>query len=299
MVKIFISLAVLGLLMSSGCVTKPIFSFGIVADVQYADKDQAGSREYRESIDKLRNCVSVMNEEDLVFVIQLGDFIDGGDSAEGDLRAVADVFNGIGAPKYHVLGNHDFDGIGRGQVMDILGMDRAYYDFVHRKWRFVVLDTMDISVTGGWDKGDNHYRMGEKFLGELKKAGAANAFDWNGGVGPGQKAWLEGVLADAQRRKQRVVVFGHHPLKPEGEAHNLWNDDEIAKVLESYDCVIAYLNGHRHVGDYQWVNDKYYVTLDGMVEEVMEKGFAIGRVYKDQIVIESTGKVKRLGLLYK
>lgn len=299
MIKIVQTLAVLGLLMSSGCVTKPMFSFGIVADVQYADKDQAGSREYRESIGKLGEAVSVYNDEKLAFVVQLGDFIDGGDGAERDLRAISEVFNGIEVPKYHVLGNHDFSGIARAKVMGILGMEKAYYDFSYRKWRFVVLDTMDISVTGGWAKGDAHYRMGEKFLGELKKAGAANAVDWNGGVGPEQKEWLEGVLEDAQKRKQRVVVFGHNPLMPAGEAHTLWNSQEIVGVLESYDCVLAYLNGHRHVSDYYYVNGKYYVTLDGMVEESFDDGYAIGRVYKDRIEIESTGAVPRLGLMFE
>lgn len=298
MIKIVQTLAVLGLLMSSGCVTKPIFSFGIVADVQYADKDQVGSRDYREAIGKLGEAVSVYNGEKLAFVIQLGDIIDGGDSAEGDLRAVADVFNGIKARKYHVLGNHDFSGISRAKVMDILGMEKAYYDFSYKKWRFVVLDTMDVAVSGGWDKGDVNYLMGEKFLGELKKSGAANAYDWNGAVGPEQKEWLEGVLADAQKRKQRVVVFGHNPLKPDGGVHNLWNSDEIIGVLESYDCVLGYLNGHRHKMDYYFVNDKYYVTLDGMVEEAFDKGYSVGRVYKDRIEIESTGAVKRLGLVF-
>jgi hypothetical protein len=287
---------VLGLLMGSGCVDRSGFSFGVVADVQYADKDQVGTRAYRESIDKLSACVQVMNEKELAFVIQLGDIIDGGDNAAVDLKAVADVYNGIETTKYHVLGNHDFSGIGRTEVLETLGMDEAYYDFAYRKWRFVVLDTMDLAVSGGWAKDSANYLMGEKFLNELKNAGASNAVDWNGGVGPAQKAWLIETLNDAQAKGQRVIVFGHNPLQPVGGAYNLWNSEEIVKVLEHYDCVAAYLNGHKHFCEYHWINEKYYVTIDGMVEEAFDKGYSIVTVSDDEVYIEGTGEVPRLTL---
>jgi len=287
----------LGLLMASGCTSPSELSFGIVADIQYADKDKVGTRRYRRSTGKLAKAVSDFNSRRLAFVVQLGDIIDGGPTAEADLRTIVDIFNGIETTKYHVLGNHDFSGIDRKTTMSILGMERAFYDFTYGKWRFVVLDTMDLAVEGGWDRDSLNYTLGKEMLDKLAAAGAANAVDWNGGVGPAQKEWLKYVLEDAQSRKQKVIVFGHNPLMPAGDRHNLWNRDEIVKLLESFDCVVAYLNGHKHFCEYHWVNNKYYVTMDGMVEEAFDRGYAVVTIYKDRIVIQSTGKVPHLTLL--
>ena len=294
--KLLCLCGVLGSLMTSGCTTPPIYSFGIVADVQYADKDKVGTREYRQSTGKLARAVSDFNSRKLAFVVQLGDIIDGGKNAEADLQTIADSFNGIETKKYHVLGNHDFSGIDRKTTMSILGMERAFYDFTYRKWRFVVLDTMDLAVSGGWDADSLNYTLGKEMLDKLAKAKKANAVKWNGAVGPAQKQWLEYILKDAQARKQKVIVFGHNPLMPKGDIHNLWNSDEIVKLLESHDCVVAYLNGHKHFCEYHWVNKKYYITIDGMVEDAFDRGYAVANVYKDRIVIQSTGKTPHLTL---
>ena len=50
--------------------------FGIVTDCHYAEADAAGTRFYRQSLDKLGECVSLMNAEKVDFLIELGDFKD-------------------------------------------------------------------------------------------------------------------------------------------------------------------------------------------------------------------------------
>lgn len=287
---------IVGALMTTGCAGSGDFAFGIVADVQYAQKDKAGTREYRAGKDKLARAVERFNDENVAFVVQLGDMIDGGDTAQQDLRAAVDVYNGIEAPKYHVLGNHDFSGLSRKAVLDTLEMDRAFYDFSHKGWRFIVLDTMDLAVQGGWSPDSLNVELGKKMLDERAKAGAPNAVDWNGGIGPAQKQWLEYILKDAAEQKQKVVIFAHHPLMPAGDRHNLWNDAEMIALLESHDCVVAWFNGHKHHCEYHYKNGKYYVTIDGMVEDAYDKGCAIVTVRKDRISIEGTGKVPRLTL---
>src|SRR5690606_36367369 len=83
----------------------PLIRFGIIADVQYADQEDAGSRNYRGSIDKLAEAVQTFNGRDLEFVINLGDFIDKGSSSFDTLLSIT---NRLNMPLYHVLGNHDF-----------------------------------------------------------------------------------------------------------------------------------------------------------------------------------------------
>ena len=52
------------------------FKIGAIADSQYADKGPSKDRLYRQSPEKLREAVGILNEHDLAFVVHLGDFID-------------------------------------------------------------------------------------------------------------------------------------------------------------------------------------------------------------------------------
>jgi predicted phosphodiesterase len=295
---------------TSGCAMKRAkFVFGVIADVQYADRQTPEEGDLSKAIEKLAYCVARFNSKNIVdnasyvgksrkpsFVIQLGDMIAGGDNASKEFDQILGIYNRIHTDRYHVLGNHDFTGISRKRVLRKLEMEKPYYDFRYGKWRFVVLDTMDVSVQGGWGKESPNYIAGEKMLSELAGRQAPNAIDWNGGVGAEQKEWLSKILSDADRKKQNVVVFGHHPLVPEGNRHNLWNNDEIINVLESHKSVFAYINGHRHVGDYAWQNNIYYVTIDGMITSPKKKGFAVVWVYADRLEIEGMIENPRLTL---
>ena len=85
---------------------EPLFRFGLVADVQYADKPSAGRRRYAEALGKFAACVEAWNEQPLAFVCQLGDLIDGRGEAEGtrqDLQAVLEVAQRSTAPWLHVV----------------------------------------------------------------------------------------------------------------------------------------------------------------------------------------------------
>jgi len=96
--------------------------FGIVTDCHYADMDSKGSRHYRESLEKLGECVELMNSEKVDFLIELGDFKDekppGNEQQTiGYLRAIEEVYQGFDGPTYHVLGNHDMDSISKEQFL--------------------------------------------------------------------------------------------------------------------------------------------------------------------------------------
>ncbi len=275
--------------LSRQCKVGQPFVFGIIADVQYADKDNIGARHYRTSLQKLKECVADFNDRRLSFVIQLGDFIDGGPKAEKELDQVLTVYNTLNTDRYHVLGNHDFTGISRSAVLDKMGIDRGYYDFTIGCWRFVVLDTMDIAVSGGWPQDSDNYRQGAEMLDQLTQAAAANAVDWNGGVSSEQIEWLDRVLTDADNKKQRAIIFGHHPVRPAGDIHNVWNADEIVKVLRSHDCPAAYLNGHTHQSRYTRENGIAYITLKAMVEAPLENAYALIECHPDKIRIIGFG----------
>lgn len=78
---------------------------------------------------------------------------------------------------------------------------------------------------------------------------------FNGGVGPGQLAWLRSTLRAARDAYEHVVVFTHVPVCPLScprETTLMWNFDEVLSALhdDGGDAVVAVFAGHAHKGGY-------------------------------------------------
>lgn len=243
-------------------------NFGLMADVQYAEKPTSGKRHYAAAKLRLEECVDAMNAQTPrpAFVIQMGDLIDGGEHAEEELKTASAIYNRLTMPRYHVLGNHDFAGLYRQETLKILGMERAYYTFDWGDLRFVVLDTQDVAIQGGWPENSPSFLNAIAMLERLRRVGAANAQEYNGGVGREQMDWLNAVLDEADSQKKRVIVFGHLPLLPAGETHTLWNAEDIVAMFERHSCVKAYFCGHIHRGNTLQQNGIHYVSFEAMVD---------------------------------
>ena len=104
------------------------------------------------SKEKLKKCVKHFNQEDLSFVIHLGDFIDRNFSSFDEILP---IYNSLHAPGYHVLGNHDFEVADEYKelVPKKLGMPSKYYDFKIKNWRFICLDGNDLSFIDAFFAG--------------------------------------------------------------------------------------------------------------------------------------------------
>ena len=266
---------------------KPLFTFGCIADAQYADKATRGSRHYRNSLKKLADCVADFNKRDLAFVIHLGDFIDR-DFASFD--RILPVYNRLKATHYHVLGNHDYV-VADDKKADVpakLGMKSRFYSFTIDRWRFVCLDGNDVSFQAS-TKGTEKYNKAREMLAKVKAAKAPNAYNWNGAIGDKQMAWLRGELTAATKEKQKVIVFCHFPVYPRG-AHNLWNDAQVVTLLESFPCTVAYMNGHNHSGSYGKKNGVHYQTFKGMVETATRNTYATAQVHPKHTSIDGIGR---------
>lgn len=274
---------------------EPLFSFGVVADVQYADKDTALGREYRKSPAKLAQCVAALNKERLAFVIQLGDFIDAGID---NIGVVQTVFNKLRAPKHSVLGNHDFCA-DRASILKKFGMAAAYYQYSSNGWRFVVLDGMNESVAGGWAVDDPHAVAGRNALETLRAKGSRNAQTWNGAVGDVQRAWLRTVLRDAGDRHERAIVFCHFPVLPAScrPEHLLWDYQAVLDVLESQPAVAAFMNGHDHKGGYGFQGGIHFLTFPGIVEHEADESCQVVDVYPRSLIVRQAGRAPALRTL--
>jgi manganese-dependent ADP-ribose/CDP-alcohol diphosphatase len=264
----------------------PLFSFGVMADVQYCDCKNNGSRHYSSSLGKLHEAVQVFNQEQVKFVVSLGDFIDRDAQSFDTLNKITKQLR---MPLHHILGNHDFSGAQEEieKAPAYLGLKEKYYSFKNGGWRFIVLNGNDISVLGNKENSKKHL-LAQRRLAALKGQGAPNAQPWNGELGEQQLAWLKKQLKSSLQANERVIVMCHHPISPERGSLNLWNDSEVKRLLESFPNVKAYFNGHAHEGGYDFDKGKHYVTFKGMVEKD-GNAFAIIEVYRDYLKINGYG----------
>lgn len=277
---------------------KPL-TFGIVADVQYADKEPNSGRYYRVGMSGLAAFVQDCNRRHTDFAIQLGDLIDGGENAGRDIDRLTAVYEQLNCRGYHVLGNHDFEGLRRSTVLGRFKLERGYYTFEKNGVLFVVLDTQDVAVQGGWTVNSDVYKKAEELLGKLAEQKIPNAQAYNGSLGERQLVWLDSVLAEAKKKNQDVIVFGHLPLWPELDKHTAWNSANVRKVLAAYGCVRAYLCGHNHSGGYGEENGIHYLNLPAMVCDTNGRTWAMVEVWPDKMVIQGTGHVKNQTLEFK
>lgn len=263
-----------------------LFSFGVITDVQYYDGETAGTRHYRSSPAKLSAITDSLNQQNVDFVIHLGDLIDRNFESFDPLLAILGKLN---MPLYHVLGNHDFS-VKQEEIKSVpgkLGMPARYYAITHKGVRFILLDGNDQSVYGQ-KNGSKEHKAAVQKLGSMKLTQAPNAQEWNGGIGGKQLKWLKKQLDDAQQKQERVLIGCHFPLLPEGDAHNLWNDTEIRTLLAGYPHIKAWFNGHNHKGNYGFADGIHYVNFKGIVEKT-DTPWSVVEVYADHLIINGFG----------
>jgi predicted phosphodiesterase len=247
--------------------------FGIVTDCHYADADTVGTRYYRQSLDKLGECVEAMNEQQVDFLVELGDFKDQ-DSPPVEqktlsyLRAVEGVFCKFKGPTYHVLGNHDEDSLSKAQFLaniENTGINpsRSYYSFDFNDGHFVVLDANYKSDGTDYDHGN---------------------FDWtDANVPPAEMQWLRRDLAASHGA---VIVLIHQLLDGTG-LYYVKNAAEVRQVLEQSGRVLAVFQGHFHEGSYSRIKGIHYYTLKALVEGPgpENNSYAIIEVQPDMSII--------------
>lgn len=299
----------------------PLFTFALIADIQYADKVDGNfegrTQRFRQVPAKLAAAVDAMLAEHaapqssatkaggLTAVLHLGDIIDGYGEEEGarersesDLRLIAGELQRLsdaGVPQRHVFGNHCF-AVPRGELLERLGFPEGssgYYSAVLGPgWRLLVLDTTDISLYGH-DKDAPAAAEAAAWLQSHPLSSHPNAQPWNGGLSSRQLEWLKQQLAEAAAAGERTIVACHHPLAP-GSApdhYMSWSHEAVRDVLEAQPGVaVLVLTGHYHPGGASVVNGIHYVTMEGLLEAPPgSNSFALVDVYPNRISIRGQG----------
>lgn len=231
---------------------KPKVRFGIVTDAHYSDSAPNGSRHYGESLAKMSECVKLMNDKKVDFLIELGDFKDQGNPvSEKDtlkyLETIEQIFSQFNGHRYHVLGNHDVDSISKEQFLTrventgIASLSK-FYSFDSNELHFVVLDANYKADGSDYDHGN---------------------FDWtDANISCEELDWLKNDLAASSKP---VIVFIHQLLDGKG-SHYVRNAAEVRQTLQESESVLAVFQGHLHAGHYSYMENIHYYTLKAMIE---------------------------------
>ncbi|MDF7823039.1 metallophosphoesterase family protein [Pontiellaceae bacterium B12227] len=227
--------------------------FGIVTDAHYADTDPKGRRFYQDSTGKMAECVALMNDQKVDFLIELGDFKDQNQPATEEstlknLAAIESVYGQFKGPRYHVLGNHDVDSISKEQFLahvENTGIKPGskYYSFDSKGLHFIVLDPNFKADGSDYDHGN---------------------FDWKDANIPSKElVWLKNDLA---KHSAPTIVFIHQPLDPRNDKVFIRNAEAVRQVLQENKKVLAVFQGHLHGGNHARIDGVHYYTLKAMVE---------------------------------
>ena len=252
---------------------RAMLRFGMVTDSHYADRDPMGSRRYRQSLAKMTECVTVMNANEVDFLIELGDFKDQGDPATEEttlkyLAAIEEVYGQFKGPRYHVLGNHDMDSISKQQFLSVaintgIQRDARYYSYDVKGVHCVVLDANTRADGTEYDRGN---------------------FDWtDANIPAAEMDWLAKDLASTSGP---VLAFVHQQLDVEGSTA-VRNAAEVRRLLEQSGKVLAVFQGHHHAGHHSRIAGIHYYTLKAMVEGAGEvnNAYAIVEVHADHRIV--------------
>lgn len=250
---------------------KPLLRFGMFSDIHYAERDPTGKRFYRQSLAKVKEAVDFMNQEKVDFVIELGDFKDQDETPNeaNTLKYLTDIeaaFQKFDGPTYHVLGNHDMDGISKQQYLERventgIPSAKSYYSFTKNGFHFVVLDGNFTANEVAYDHGN---------------------FSWNDAlISKEQMVWLED---DLKTNDFPTIVFIHQMLEEsKGVNYAVKNAQQVRSVLEKSGKVVCVFEGHVHEEIYKLINGIHYYSVNAVIEGdgAENNAYMIVDVYKD------------------
>jgi alkaline phosphatase len=214
---------------------------------------------------KITRFVATMNQENVDFVIELGDLVDrvvdGKDPVE-NFTEVDMIFTHFDALHYHVIGNHKFDSLGRADLLSLIEntgipAGETGYSFDSHGLHCIVLDA-------GYTVAEPHEAFDRIRVGEIAW------WDWTDAWIP--QAELDWLATDLTASELPTVVFTHQALfwdpsgeEADGDDFGIKNAAAVRSLLETDGDVVAVFSEHDHRGRIAIQNQIPYIGLVGNV----------------------------------
>ena len=241
---------------------QPALRFGLITDLHYADKGPAGSRFYRETLNKLAVAERQFEKLKPSFVAVLGDTIDSADDLATEkkhLETISSELKKLHGKKHFVLGNHCVHTLTKEEFLGGIEQERSFYSFDLGGFHFIVLDACFRN------DGTPYQRKN---------------FQWTDpNIPQDQIDWLSD---DLSQTTAKTIVFVHQRMDVENH-YGVKNAKAVRKILEDSGKVFAVFQGHSHSNDYKEINGIHYCVVAAMVEGsgLKNNSFASVDLYKD------------------
>lgn len=223
---------------------KPV-RMGLVTDLHYADKPDAGSRHYRETLSKLEAAAAQFSTDSPQHLIELGDFIDSAPNVKQELQHLKRInrdFAAICPNRHYVLGNHCVHTLHKQEFLDTIERKRSFYSFDAGQVHCIILDAC--------------------FRSDGQPYGRQN-FEWTDpNLSAAELEWLE---MDLKQNPRPTLVFVHQRLDVDNH-YGIKNAAAVRRLLEAHGKTLAVFQGHSHQNEVQEINGIHYCTLVAMVE---------------------------------
>jgi len=245
---------------------QPTLRVGLFTDLHYADKPPGGSRHYRETLRKLEEAATTLEERKPDFIVELGDLIDAADSVDVEqryLKTINKEFSAICQDRHYVLGNHCVDTLKKAEFLGEVAQKESYYSFDRGGFHFVVLDSCFRSDGTPYERKN---------------------FRWtDANIPPAELEWL---AADLKSTRLPVIVFAHQRLDVHNN-HGVRNCQRVREILESSGKVRTVFQGHSHQNDLKEIGGIHYCTLVAMVE-----GSGVDRNAYSLMSLDASGTIR-------
>ncbi|XP_077491115.1 manganese-dependent ADP-ribose/CDP-alcohol diphosphatase-like isoform X1 [Amblyomma americanum] len=309
---------------------KPLLTFGVLTDVQYADCDDKPAwydpsliRYYRNALNQVERAYAHWSRMPGVsLVLQLGDLIDQNNGGCG--RGLDRVLSALGGtlPTYHTVGNHELYNCTRRDLVRRYVCPRLlpdwtppstddpvfYYSFSPVPGvKLISLDCFEEGVLGR-DPSEPRWQQAAELLSRVHGTWDRGAWEWpdalpglekrfidsNGALSETQLKWLGTELAESDAAGEVVIVFGHLAISPASANSDclLWNYQDVMDLFEAHPCVALYLCGHTHRCGYATdARGTHYMALAGIIETEPESvAFSTVSVFPDRIEVVGSGR---------
>jgi predicted phosphodiesterase len=235
--------------------SEPTLRVALLTDMHYADKPPAGTRHYRETVDKLAEAAGQYKKDKVDFLVELGDLIDAADKVEVELaylKTINEKLSSISPHRHYVLGNHCVDMLTKQEFLTTVGQERSYYSFDQAGYHFIVLDAC--------------------YLANGVSYGRKNSTWTDTNIPEEELAWLGQDLAATDKP---TVVFAHQRLDVSTN-HGVKNNAKVRQILEASGRVFVVFQGHSHGNEVRQIGGIHYCTLHAMVEGsgIQNNGYA-------------------------
>lgn len=305
---------------------QPIARFGIIADVQYADVEDAWNfrrtsvRRYRGALEALRWAVEDWQRgPPLEFIADLGDIIDQQCETNGDshraLDLVLQAWRNAPAKIVHLIGNHELYNFNRAEMRKLIPNIFPWYRRLHLApgWRVLILDGYELNMIekdarqtveqgieylSKHNPNDLRAPRGTVNYSEGLEGLEQRFVPMGGAMSQEQLEWIRQELAEAQRSGDLTIVLTHLPCDP-GAANPvclLCNFNELQDIFEDFKGTVPLvLAGHYHPGGYSYNSETqtHHVTIQSPLNAPVETPMAHGVVelFPDRILIQGRGIV--------